>query len=197
MYILKRLIDINSYKRIYCIRCSLCIEKHYFVFYHSIDRFHNLNINEICRSGLYVWIRGYPHHTFNINIIKHDISLFNIPHMFQYEILSCGIAMSLRYRNCMIGVYVWLSHNPAITSNIRVLYPLFLHGKRLTHWCLITHTCVNDLSQHWFRWCPVTCFSHHFLKQCYFVLNSTINNLTHNGTVTPYGDRDLGQHWLR
>ena len=25
----------------------------------------------------------------------------------------------------------------------------------------------------------------------------TVNLLTHCGLVTPYGDRDLGQHWLR
>ena len=39
------------------------------------------------------------------------------------------------------------------------------------------------------------------LSQCWEIIeNATTflkNQLTHWGLVTPYGDRDLGQHWLR
>ena len=68
-------------------------------------------------------------------------------------------------------------------------------------------------SQHWIQvmaWCHQT--TSHYLNQCWtlygFIRPQWVNRmaqeftlchswLTHCGLVTPFGDRDLGQHWFR
>ena len=59
--------------------------------------------------------------------------------------------------------------------------------------------CVSlnkQLSCRWFKMsCDITVMDQYASATTVFV--RCIGTLTHCGLVTPYGDRDLGQHWLR
>ena len=53
------------------------------------------------------------------------------------------------------------------------------------------YSCSHILS--WFNWCRKIqlCYDEYLVKLM------QQHQLTHSGLVTPYNDRDLGQHWLR
>ena len=46
-----------------------------------------------------------------------------------------------------------------------------------THWSRVTHICVSESGQHWFRkWLVAYSASTHYLNQCWFTVNWTLRN---------------------
>ena len=97
---------------------------------------------------------------------------------------------------------------------------------QLTHLPLVLHICVSEVGQHWFRYRLVAYSApNHYLNNYWIITKWTPRNklqwnfnqntalfienasenilcemtviLSRGRWVTPYGDRDLGQHWLR
>ena len=58
------------------------------------------------------------------------------------------------------------------------------HPRTLTHWSLDVMMPINN-------------FEHNLVVYILSIFSEIVPILTHHGLVTPYGDKDLGQHWLR
>ena len=128
------------------------------------------------------WLRGVTNRY--STLINHDLG-----HLKSRIVSDKLRVVSLPVMTCGLESCTWLAHT-YLTNNKSgvwdkncVLLVPSNESRLMAAYCLHTQWPSNANRQHYETWSS--------LVQAY------LKHLIHCGLVTPYGDRDLGQHWLR
>ena len=106
--------------------------------------------------------------------------------------LRCSLSIACRRcSNYIFILYLRPDFNRLGKDKCKTRRESFKFGDLMRH--IREFTVVHDIPLPHYSWLYINLKSLQ-VKSCY---NSWINGLTHCGLVTPYGDINLGQHWLK